>query len=739
MANKAQPQSDAEIDPELEKRVDGIMAPGAKKVVDTPLVDKLPDDDDAVITVRKIVVSADQPTEPAEPNLPQSSAPAVPDDLLQQIDAQDDSADTAIVVTKKSPQPVVIPVSSVASYQDEPLLPIVLPNAEPKPAIDKLYPTVFPKKETSGEKLLKPVASSPTRLDDAVTDAAIAAITASDSDELLAAEDAKTAIAPVVNKPSLLGRIFKRKLLWLLIIVLLSAVLAIPSTRNTVLGAVIKRSLTVVVMDGKTSKPVSAATVSVAGVSATTDASGKTVIKVPFGSRKLTITKQYYRASEANVTVGLGTLAPVVAAITATGRQVPITVVNSITGKPVADVELTVLKTSAKTDSKGKATIVLPTVGISTGGRVTATGYNDAAITVQITGDEVAGNTFSLTPVGRIYMLSNENGSVDVVKKNLDGSDKQTVLKGTGKEDAATTTLLVSRDWRFAVLRSQRDTPQPALYLIDTATDKVTTFDSGDTAFTTIGWIGHSFVYDAVRNSVPASQSGHEIVRSYGADKQQLNQIDQGLVDGDTTNYAYQGFYNFFIISDQLIYNTQWYVSGVKDIKDKTVAIRGAGDSGQNKKDYLQIPASGVGYIQAAQSGVRVISYAAYNYDVGKTSFYQFDGQTAATSASVTQATFNKTYPRYMISPSEKSALWDELRDGKSAVLSGSTSSSSAATPIAAFSGFTAYGWYGDNYVLLAKASVLYIAPADGSKAPVKVSGYYGVGQATGNGYGNTN
>ena len=103
MANKAQPQSDAAIDPELEKRVDSIMAPSAKEVIGTPLVDKLPDDDDAVITVRKIVVSADQPTEPAEPNLPQSSAPAVPDDLLQQIDDRDDSADVAIVVTKKSP------------------------------------------------------------------------------------------------------------------------------------------------------------------------------------------------------------------------------------------------------------------------------------------------------------------------------------------------------------------------------------------------------------------------------------------------------------------------------------------------------------------------------------------------------------------------------------------------------------------------------------------------------------
>jgi hypothetical protein len=738
MANKAQPQSDAAIDSELEKRVDTIMSSNDYAPTSAATSDAAATGDH--IGVRK---TTDNVVKNASDNAnTPMSAPAVPKSLLQQITVQDASIDATVVIAHKT---VALSDAAVAASDESidlpvPLESIVLPNAEPKPAIDKLYPTVFPKKVSAENGPLKAAAASPTRLDDPVTDAAIAAITASDGDELLAAEDAKSvATLPHTKSPSLLSRIFKRKLLWLFLLIILVAAFAVPVTRNSLLGAVISRRLTISVIDSKTNKPVSAATISVDGLTSTTDAAGKSVIKVPFGPRKITISKHYYRTSEATVTIGFGAVAPVVAAITATGRQVPITVINSITGKPVAGVDLTVLKTSAKTDTQGKATIVLPTVGISTGGRMMAQGYNDATITVQITGDETAANTFSLTPSGKIYMLSNETGTVDVIKKNLDGSDRQVVLKGTGKEDAATTTLLVSRDWRYAVLRSQRDTPQPALYLIDTTTDKVTTFDSGDTAFTTIGWIGHSFVYDSVRNSVPASQSGHEIIRSYNADSAQLNQIDQGMVDGTTTNYAYQGFYNFFIIADQLIYNTQWYVSGTKDIKDRSVAIRGAGESGQNKKDYLQIPAAGVSYIQAAQVGTRIIDFAAYNYDAGKSSFYQFDGQTAATSTTVTQATFNKAYPRYMIAPGGKTVFWDELRNGKTTVLTSPASSIDGATPIAAFMGFSVYGWYSDDYLLLAKANDLYIAAADGSKAPVKVSSYYGVGQATGTGYGNIN
>jgi hypothetical protein len=285
--------------------------------------------------------------------------------------------------------------------------------------------------------------------------------------------------------------------------------------------------------------------------------------------------------------------------------------------------------------------------------------------------------------------------------------------------------MLSSRDWRYTVLKAQRNGAQAGLFLIDGATDKMTEFDSGDANFTPVGWIGSSFIYDVVRNSVATSQNGHEQIKSYDASRGQLNLLDQSQAEGDAVNYAYQGFYNFNIVDDQLIYNLQWYTGGNAELSKKTNAIRGVLATGQNKKDHQTIPASGTGYIQAALAKPQEVFFASYNSQDSKTSFFEFKNGSARPSASVNQSSFNKLYPVYVASPSGKEVAWSEMRDGKQIVVLADATGDNQKL-MTNLAGYKVYGWYGPNYLLVSKNnSELYIVATTGDKAPSKLTDYY--------------
>jgi hypothetical protein len=234
-----------------------------------------------------------------------------------------------------------------------------------------------------------------------------------------------------------------------------------------------------------------------------------------------------------------------------------------------------------------------------------------------------------------------------------------------------------------------------------------------------------------VRDNAPASQPGRETLKSYNAERNELNLLDQNQAEGSNVSYAYQGFYNFYIINDLVTYNTQWYsydANGeVYDLGSKVATVRGVQPTGQNKKDYQSFPAAGLGYIQAALSEPQEVYYAASSYKDNKTTYYQFDGQSVASSSTITNEDFNKPYPTYLISPSSDQAFWSEIRDGKNALFIGD--GSAAKKKQLALGDFAPYGWYSDSYLLVSKnSSELYIMPASGLKSsqqPTKVTDYY--------------
>ncbi len=594
------------------------------------------------------------------------------------------------------------------------------------------------------ESAIEPMPIPDSDIEDSYTEKAVDDIVAKESDQLLEVEDEKTKDAgkAVVSKVSFsekIRKIFGHRRFWIFLVALMLIIFAVPSTRYKILGLVIKKSVAITVLDSKTSNPVSSAEVNLAGATAKTDASGTAHISAGLGKRNLTVSKRYYTTLDSSYFVGFKSSSSSVK-LTAIGRLVPITVLNKVTGKPVSDAQIQSQGTNAKTNSKGQAEIALPTKAATYPGKITIKGYNPTDVTIVVTDKVDKSNTFEISPSGQVYFLSNRNGTLDVVKSDLDGGNRKIVLAGTGKEDSRTTSLLASRDWRYLALKSHREGNLPSLYLIDTNNDKVTQFDNSDSEFSLIGWHDHNFVYSLNRNNLAYSQTGKQAVKSYDAERLQLNQLDQSQSEGSAGNSVYQSFANFYIVDDLVVYTTQWNREGstITIDADKNDTIRGVQSNGQNKKDYQTFSSANNNYIQASPYEPQGIYFAVYDNN-SKPTFYQFENKSVKT-ASIDQATFDKTYPTFLLSPSGNQTLWTELRDGKNAIFTGDANAGNK-KQIVGLDEYSPYGWYGEAYILVSKnSSELYIVPTAGlssGRMPLKVTDYYKPAQTyAGYGYG---
>lgn len=705
--DKTKPTEQAKEDP-LTKRVDDMMDvrrpnPSAAATDSPAKPDKTPPLD----------IFKDAPT-----------APKLPPKLLKEIE-EETNKDGGEKIT----------VSRVAAKKPASTKQEASASPEPEPA-DKAADAV-PEEAESAE------------INNPDTDKAVQDIVSNEGDEVLAVEDAQTKEA---NEPPASGRgwkaklagFFKNKWTWVSLAVVLVALFAVPVTRYKILGLFLKSPTEVTVLDSKTATPVSNAIVTIGGASAKTDGTGTAKFRAPLGSHKLTITKQYYQSYDSPYFVGFSSGPGYKVQLLATGRQVPVVVLNSITGKPVAGAELKVLDTNAKTNAQGKATIVLPTTKSTDQGTVSLNGYNTAKMTIQVTDKVVTGNTFQLTPAGEVYFLSDLSGKLDVVKTNLDGTGRKVILAGTGSEDKPNTSLLASRDWQYLVLESTRDDPkQPSLYLIDTSNDQVSKFESNSSSITLIGWSGHNFLYDAIKANSYQDAAGREMIKSYDADHQQTNLVDQNQVTqkGNGT-YARQYFSYIYLLDDKIVYVAAWQdgsnIPGFEDtgnLSYKTDAIRSVQVNGQGKKDLQTFPSDYYPYYQATvYEPAGAYYHVSFSTPIKPDTYYKYEDGSLSSDDSLTQTTFYQPYPTFLQSPSGKQTFWTEFRDGKNSLLTGNADAENS-KQIASLTDYTPYGWYSDNYLLVSKSSSeLYVMPVGGGK-PVKISDYYKP-QQTFRGYG---
>lgn len=521
--------------------------------------------------------------------------------------------------------------------------------------------------------------------------------------------------------------------------VLLSVLLLIiiPFTRYAIAGLAVKQNLTVSVVDTKSNTPVSGATVSAGSIISQTDGSGKaTLHQLKPGSHQVSFVKKYYQSQSVKITVPVmkqKTIPQV--KMTATGRQVKITVNNIITGSPINGAKIGVAGANYKTDDKGIAVVVVP-AGVSTQkATVSHDGYNNALdVTIKVSDSEIAENNLALTPSGKVYFLSKLSGKIDVVKTNLDGTNRQTVLAGTGKEDDRGTVLLASRDWKYLALLSKRAGGSPALYLIGTADDKLTTIDDGDAVFTPAGWVNDSFVYSVSRNSVQIWQPNRQALKSYDATDKKLITLDQTTASG-TNSYDYisELMGSVYANNDQVLYIKNWTAaygqasSTAFTSKQATFnSIKADGSAKKAIKSFGLAPGTTALDISVEAKVENPSSIDLKFSDGAKDNFYTYaNGQVKDDPTGKADSFYSADYPTYLQSPSGDTTFWAEARDGKNTLFIGDQSGQGG-KQIATLSDYFTYGWFTDNYVLVSKnSSELYVMPNSGSKTPVKISDYH--------------
>jgi hypothetical protein len=579
--------------------------------------------------------------------------------------------------------------------------------------------------------------------DDKTTDVVVDDIMKQDSDEVLKKQDEATKQGIIVSPTTRFGR-FKnaiaewwarprnRYIVLGIFVALLAAIYFVPIARSNVAGLVVKAPVTVQVLDSKTSKAVSGATVSLAGKSAQTDATGKAKLQVNAGSKTLKVTKKYYggvtKSELVKVWAGTNSFK---ASLVPLGRQVSVLVVNKITGKPVSGATVKAGSADAKTDKNGKATLVISSDATTQAATVSLANYNDLKVTVTA-GGTAAQNTFSVTPAGKLYFLSNLSGKIDVVKTNLDGTDRQTVLAGTGSEDRYSTSLLASRDWKYLALLSKRSGATASVYLIDTTNgDKLTTIDQGDANFSLVGWSGDRFVYQVTRNTVQNWQPNKQALKSFDPANGQSTLLDQTTAAG-SGDYDFIGnsFGSPYLMGSQVVYLKNWSSSYTlrTQISSKQVelnAINADGSGHKILKTFSEDPAGLTSYLSAsAQLYEPDGLYIDFQNGV-KDVFYQYEAGKVTEATDVTADTFyNTSYPTYLISPSGNSTFWGDQRDGKTTLSTGDDDAKNS-KQIAALSDYKTYGWFTDDYLLVSKnSSELYVMGAVGG-TPLKVTDYY--------------
>jgi len=502
----------------------------------------------------------------------------------------------------------------------------------------------------------------------------------------------------------------------------------IPWTRYHIAGLIVKKDFTIEVSDSSSNTPVSGASVSMAGVSGTTNGNGQVTLKaVKVGDHTAVITKKYYQDKSSNVLVSIlkEKTRPNIAFV-ATGRQVLIKVTNTINGKVLGNVQIDVADTTAKTAADGTATVVLPANASTQRAKLSLPGYNDADVTVKVSDQKTQENDFNLTPAGSVYFLSKRSGSLDVMKVNLDGSNAKTVVAASGYEQTDNTFLSQSPDGKYVALVSKRaaSQAQPQLYVFAAIDDQLLQADSGNAIFTMYGWIGDSLIYTAQRQDLPAWQQGLNKLKSYDATSGKATLLDQSA--GSDANVGINEIYQLVMLSgNSVIYSKYWSSNGdLSERNGRNFSLQSIDAGGQNHQSLATFPASHI--VQFIQhSPVAVYISDTWPVDnIANPSYYDYTfGGGSPKPVTLSGNQFFSSNFLYAFSPSGNQVFWSEPRDGKNALILADNTGANAKT-ILNLSNYSAFGWYSEDYLLLSKnGNELYISDLHGAN-PIKVTDY---------------
>ncbi|HLZ14493.1 MAG TPA: carboxypeptidase regulatory-like domain-containing protein [Candidatus Saccharimonadales bacterium] len=376
----------------------------------------------------------------------------------------------------------------------------------------------------------KPELDGDQQFDDAVTGRAIDDIVRHESDELLAAEDAKTEAqafaAPHRGFWRGLGHVFGLWLgtswgRWITFLVLLVAAGScawFSGSRYFCLNKLgVESTASVTVTDNLLNTPLQNVPVSLGGHTVRTNSKGSaSFAHLKLGSTTLTITQPGFAAVRQPVTIGWGSNQLGTFALKSTGIKYTLLVQDYVTGQPIAAAEASIGEAAAASDKTGKLILTLADAAAASGpATIQKSGYRSEQVTLSAQGGTA---TVLLVPSQKDVFVSRTNGVYDLYKIDLDGKNQQLLLAGSGNETADTTALAMSPDGSRAAFVSVRDSAHAAdgaawqtLSLVAVSDGSIVTLAHAEQV-RLIDWIGTKLIF---AQTAPSSGTAGMSVVSY--------------------------------------------------------------------------------------------------------------------------------------------------------------------------------------------------------------------------------
>lgn len=332
---------------------------------------------------------------------------------------------------------------------------------------------------------------------------------------------------PAHNRLGKLKALLKNKKFYIpAIVIVFSLVLLIGLTniKYSLFGVIVKKNVTVEIVDDTTLQPVSGVKLKFDGKGATTDGKGLAKIDgVHTGNRKLELEKSGYESKTQMVLVRFSTTKIEPVRIVGNGYPLSFTVKDKISGNPVKNAKLSLGGVETFTNDKGEAIArVLPTGSAKLSLTTSKDGFNTLVQEVEVK-DNAPTTEIVLTPAGTVVYVSNKSKKYDVYASDLDGKNERVILAATGKEDASTSVYPSPSGEYFALVASREGKAigfggvQQELYVISVASGELKKVENQPGQ---VEWSGNTLIA-----SVTNSDTYESKVIAYNAESKAKKEI----------------------------------------------------------------------------------------------------------------------------------------------------------------------------------------------------------------------
>lgn len=470
----------AAVDPELESRVDSLMALEPAEIAKNNAREEA-----AAITATDLVVEKKSTQAPIDIFNDPKTAPVVPPELAKTMSVADES------VAVNTPQKLV------------------------------------PNNDIAPEKSLE-TATVADALEEAETNKAIDDITRKEADDLLKMQDETVAKAPVLKPRSRWKRFWQgfaalwafgwvRFIVFLLVLAGIAALVAWPTSRYYALNAVgVRSGASLTVVDETTGMALKNAEVRIGEFSETTDTEGTvTFCELKLGEHELVIERVAYAPLKRTITLGWGSNPLGDIELQSTGVQYAFVVTDFISGKPIVDAEASFGDATAVSNKEGEIALSVDDVsGETIEITISSANYRTEVVEVSIDQDEPL--VVQLVAASPVVYVAKSGESLNLYKIDVDGKNKKLLLADLGGSDGRDIQLLVDGASRRAAIVSKRNTARTtasgdvldAITIVDIANRTENIIDYAERAHL-VAWGGNRIVYNATYQT-PADQAVSE-------------------------------------------------------------------------------------------------------------------------------------------------------------------------------------------------------------------------------------